>query len=70
MLRIYADYFMQLLAMSTAKDDFLVYGSICSVHKTWTICSYKNEQIDLEAFDLLSQSWLSTNMLVLTTCTL
>lgn len=56
MLRIYVDYFMQLLAVSTARDDLSVYVSICSVRKTWTICSYKNEQIDLEAFDLLSQS--------------
>lgn len=56
MLWIYADYFMQLLAVSTAKDDLSVYVSICSVRKTWTICSYKNEQIDLEAFDLHSQS--------------
>lgn len=47
---------MQLLAVSIAKDDLSVYVSICSVHKTWTICSYKNEQIDLEALDLLSQS--------------
>jgi len=55
-LWISAGYIMQLLAVSTAKDDFLVYVSICGVHKTWTICNYKNEPIDLEAVDLLSLS--------------
>lgn len=54
MLWIYVDYFVQLLAVSTAENNLSVYFSVCSVHKIWTICSYKNEQIDVEVFDLLS----------------
>lgn len=52
MLWIYADYFIPLLAVSAG----FVYVSVCSVRKTWTICSCKNTQIDLEVFDLLSES--------------
>lgn len=49
MLWIYADYFIPLLAVSTG----FVYVSVCRVHKTWT--TWKDTQIDLKAFDLLSE---------------
>lgn len=35
MLWIYADYFIPLLAVSAGSG----YVSVCTVHKTWTICS-------------------------------
>lgn len=55
MLCIYVDYFMQLLAVSTAKDGLSVCVSI-AVFRNLDHPQLQNEQIDLEVLDLLSQS--------------
>lgn len=52
MLWVYADYFMQLLAVSTARDDLSVRVPI-AVFRNLDHLQLQNE-ISLEVFDLLS----------------